>query len=68
MEEVVIMAFSNGIKDPKMCEKLTVNDTLSTTMELFNLAGKCAKDEEGRMFTRDNPDGAPEDAKANAPR
>ena len=63
-DEAVIMAFTNDIKDLKMCEKLAVNDTMSTTMELFNLDDKCAKVEEGRLCASDNS--ALEDTKAKA--
>ncbi|KAI5005872.1 hypothetical protein ZWY2020_033115 [Hordeum vulgare] len=65
-DEVVIMAFTNGINELKMCEKLVVNDTVSMAMELFNLADKCAKAGEGHLFASNNPDDAPEDTKAKA--
>jgi hypothetical protein len=29
--EAIIMAFTNGVRDIKMCEKLAINDNITTT-------------------------------------
>jgi hypothetical protein len=52
----IISAFSAGVTDMRMREKLGVNDTLDSTVKLFELADKCAKAEEGRMFSHNVPD------------
>ena len=46
-DEAIIMVFTNGVKHVHMCEKLAIHDQLSMALELFNLADKCAKAEEG---------------------
>jgi hypothetical protein len=48
--EEVISAFSTGISDVKMREKLSVNDELTSVVRLFEIADCCAKAEEGRLF------------------
>ena len=45
----VIRAFHDGVRDPKMLEKLATHE-LKTTAELFSLADKCARAEEGRLW------------------
>ena len=60
---VVISAFSTGITEVKMHEKLAINDELDSVLELFDLADKCAKAEEGRLFVHNDPDAALEAAK-----
>src|SRR4051812_4564377 len=48
-EEAIISAFSDGVRDVKMKEELAIHDDLCTSLELFNLATKCARAEEGRL-------------------
>jgi hypothetical protein len=48
--EEVISAFSTGVADIKMKEKLSVNDELTFVVRLFEIADICAKAEEGRLF------------------
>jgi hypothetical protein len=48
--EEVISAFSTGISDIKMREKLSVNDELTSVVRLFKIADRCAKAEEGWLF------------------
>jgi hypothetical protein len=48
--EEVISAFSRGVTDIKMKEKLSVNDGLTSVVRLFEIADRCAKAEEGRLF------------------
>jgi hypothetical protein len=58
-DTAVISAFSTGVTDVKMREKLAINDELDSVLELFDLADKCAKAEEGRLFVHNDPDAAP---------
>ena len=48
-DEVVISAFSDGVSDLKMEEEFAMSDEMSTALEMFNLANKCARAEEGRV-------------------
>ena len=41
-EEAIISAFSDGVRDVKMMEELVIHEDLYTSLELFNLATKCA--------------------------
>jgi hypothetical protein len=58
----IICAFSAGVTDVRMCEKLGMRDNLSSAVELFELVDKCAKAKEGRLFAHNVPD-ADTDAK-----
>ena len=49
MDEAIISAFSDGVCDIKMNEELSIHEELCTSQELFNLATKCARAEEGRL-------------------
>ena len=50
-EEAIISAFSDGVRDVKMKEELAMHEDLCTSLELFNLATKCARaEEEGEGF------------------
>ena len=51
-----IAAFREGVTDVKMCEKLAVNDDISTALELFEMAERCAKPEAGRLFLKNGYD------------
>jgi hypothetical protein len=44
----VIAAFHAGVRDPKMREKMSTR-AIRSTAELFQLADKCARAEEGRQ-------------------
>ena len=48
-EEAIISAFSDGVCNVKMKEELAIHKDLCTSLELFNLATKCARAEEGRL-------------------
>ena len=51
----VISAFQAGVTDVRMLEKLGIHDDISTVVKLFDLADKCAKAEEGRLFVKNEP-------------
>ena len=46
-EEAIISVFSDGVRDVKMKEELAIHEDLCTSLELFNLATKCARAKEG---------------------
>ena len=48
-DEAIISVFSDGVCDVKMKEELAIHEELCTSLELFNLATKCARAEEGRL-------------------
>jgi hypothetical protein len=54
--EEVISAFSTGVTDIKMREKLSVNDELTSIVRLFQITDRCAKAEEGRLFVHNLPE------------
>ena len=60
-DEAIISAFSDGIRDVKMKEELTIHEELCTTLELFNIATKCARAEEGRLSLLELPAADPEE-------
>jgi hypothetical protein len=51
----VISVFSTGVSDIKMRKKLSVNDELTSVVRLFEIADRCAKAEEGRLFMHNLP-------------
>ena len=53
--EEIISAFSAGVTDTRMKEKLSINDDLTSVVRLFEIADRCAKAEEGRLFLHDAP-------------
>jgi hypothetical protein len=57
--EEVISAFSTGVSDIKMREKLSVNDELTSVVRLFEITDRCAKAEEGRLFVHNLPEVLP---------
>ena len=65
-KEAIISAFSDGVRDVKMKEELAIREDLCTSLELFNLATKCARAEEGRLSLVELPTADPEDKKAKA--
>ena len=38
-----------------MLEKLGIHDNITTVIKLFDLADKCTKAEEGRLFVKNEP-------------
>jgi hypothetical protein len=64
----VISAFSMGISDIKMREKLSMNDELTSVIRLFEIANRCAKAEEGRLFVHNLPEVLPPKPKSKDPK
>ena len=54
-DEAIISGFSDGVSDIKMKEELAIHEDLCTSLELFNLATKCARAEEGRLSLLELP-------------
>ena len=52
----VILAFQAGVMDVRIVEKLGIHDNITTVVKLFDLADKCAKAEEGRLFVKNEPE------------
>ena len=65
-DEAIISVFSDGVRDVKMKEELAIHEELCTSLELFNLATKCARAEEGRLSLLELPVTDPEEKKAKA--
>ena len=65
-EEAIISAFSDGVRDVKMKEDLAMHEDLCTSLLLFNLATKCARAEEGRLFLLELPAADPKEKKSKA--
>ena len=65
-DEAIISAFSDGVHDVKMKEELTMREDLCTFLELFNLATKCARAEEGHLSLLELPAADPEEKKPKA--
>jgi hypothetical protein len=57
--EEVISAFSTGVTDIKMRDKLSMNDELTSIVRLFEIADRCTKAEEGRLFVHNLPKALP---------
>jgi hypothetical protein len=66
--EDVISVFSTGVFDIKMREKLSVNDELTSVVRLFEIADRCAKAEEGRLFVHNLPEVLPPKPKSKDPK
>jgi hypothetical protein len=66
--EEVISAFSTGVSDIKMREKLSVNDELTSVVRLFEIADRCAKAEEGRLFVHNLSEALPPKPKSKDPK
>ena len=64
-DEAIISAFTDGVRDVKMKEELAIHEDLCTALEMFNMANKCARAEEGRLSLLELPDVDPEDRKTN---
>ena len=58
-EEAIISVFSDSVRDVKMKEELAIHEDLCTSLELFNLATKCTRDKEGRLFLLELPAAEP---------
>ena len=63
-DKAIISAFSDGVRDVKMKEELAIHEELCTSLELFNLATKCTRAEEGRLSLLELPATDPEEKKA----
>jgi hypothetical protein len=66
--EEVISAFSTGVSDIKMREKLSMNDEPTFVVRLFEIADRCAKAEEGRLFVHNLPEALPLKPKSKDPK
>jgi hypothetical protein len=66
--EEVISAFSTGVSDIKMREKLSVNDELTFIVRLFEIADRCTKPKEGRLFMHNLPKALPPKPKPKDPK
>lgn len=62
-DEAIVSAFTNGVRDVKMKEELAIHEDLCTASEMFNMANKRARAEEGRLSLLELPDADPEDKK-----
>ena len=62
-EEAIISAFSDGVHDVKMKEELAIHEDLCTSLELFYLATKCDRAEEGHLSLLELPAADPEEKK-----
>ena len=65
-DEAIILVFSDGVCDVKMKEELAIHEELCMALELFNLATKCARAEEGRLSLLELPAAGAEEKKAKA--
>jgi hypothetical protein len=66
--EEVISAFSMGVSDIKMKENMSVNEELTSVVRLFEIADRCAKSEEGRLFMHNLPEAFPPKPKSKDPK
>jgi hypothetical protein len=66
--EEVISAFSMCVADIKMKEKLSVNDELTSIVRLFEIADRCTKAEEGRLFVHNLREAPPPKFKPKDPK
>ena len=64
--EAIISAISDGIRDVRMKEELAIHEELCTALEMFNMATKCARAEEGRLSLLELPAADPEEKKSKA--
>jgi hypothetical protein len=65
-DEAVISVFADGVRDVRMKEELAMHEDLCSALEMFNLANKCARAEEGRLSLVELPEVDPEDKKTKA--
>jgi hypothetical protein len=66
--EEVISAFSLGIANMKMKEKLSMNNELTSVVRLFKIVDRCAKAEAGRLFMHSLPEVPPPKSKSKDPK
>jgi hypothetical protein len=66
--EEVISAFSTGVSDIKMREKLSVSDELTFVVRLFEIVDRCTKAEEGRLFMHNLSKALPPKPKSKDPK
>ena len=66
IEEAIISASSDDVRNVKMKEEPAMHEDLCTSLELFNLANKCARDEEGRLSLLELPAADPKEKKLKA--
>jgi hypothetical protein len=66
--EEVISVFSTGVADIKMKENLSMNDELTSVVKLFEIADRCAKAKEGRLFVHNLPEALPPKSKSKDPK
>ncbi|KAI4981342.1 hypothetical protein ZWY2020_021827 [Hordeum vulgare] len=64
LDEATISAFSHVVTDLKMKEELAMSAEMSTALEMFNLANKCARTKEGRLSLLGPQAVKPEEKKA----
>jgi hypothetical protein len=64
----MIFAFSMGVTNIKMKEKLSMNDELTSMVRLFEIADRCAKAKEGRLFVHNLPEAPPPMSKSKDPK
>ena len=65
-DEAIILVFTDGVCDVKMKEELAIHEELCTSQELFNLATRCARADEGRLSLLELPAAGVEEKKAKA--
>ena len=65
-DEAIISAFSDGVRDVKMKEELAIHEELCTALEMFNMATKCTRAQEGHISLLELPAADPEEKKAKA--
>ena len=65
-DEAIISAFSDGVRDVKMKEELAIHEELCSALEMFNMATKCARAEEGRLSLLELPAAGAEEKNAKA--
>jgi hypothetical protein len=66
--EEVISALSTCVADIMMKEKLSVNDKLTSMVGLIEIADRCTKAEEGRLFMHNLPEAPPPMSKSKEPK
>ena len=65
-DEAIISAFSDGVRYVKMKEELAIHEDMCSPLEMFNMANKCTRAEEGRLSLLELPNADPEEKKAKA--
>ena len=47
--------FTDGVRDVKMKEELTIHEDLCSALKMFNMANRCARAEEGCLLLLELP-------------